>query len=44
VRDASPNRKLVHLLENLGKQTLRYRHLAMSLPGRDLLRQNSPLA
>jgi DNA-binding GntR family transcriptional regulator len=34
VRDACPNRKLVHLLENLGKQTLRYRHLAMSLPGR----------
>jgi DNA-binding GntR family transcriptional regulator len=34
VRDACPNRKLIHLLENLGKQTLRYRHLAMSLPGR----------
>lgn len=34
VRDACPNRKLVHLLESLGKQTLRYRHLAMSLPGR----------
>ena len=34
MRDACPNRKLVHLLENLSKQTLRYRHLAMSLPGR----------
>jgi DNA-binding GntR family transcriptional regulator len=34
IRDVCPNRKLVHLLENLGKQTLRYRHLAMSLPGR----------
>ena len=44
VRDACPNRKLVHLLETLGKQTLRYRHLAMSLPGRDLLRQNPQLA
>jgi len=44
VRDASPNRKLVHLLKNLGKQTLRYRHLAMLLPGRDLLRENPQLA
>jgi DNA-binding GntR family transcriptional regulator len=34
IRDVCPNRKLIHLLENLGKQTLRYRHLAMSLPGR----------
>lgn len=34
IRDACPNRRLIQLLESLGKQTLRYRHLAMSLPGR----------
>jgi len=34
IRDACPNRWLIRLLTNLGKQTLRYRHLAMSLPGR----------
>ena len=34
IREACPNRWLIKLLESLGKQTLRYRHLAMSLPGR----------
>ncbi|HET8577613.1 MAG TPA: GntR family transcriptional regulator [Methylomirabilota bacterium] len=34
IRDACPNRRLVTLLDSLGKATLRYRHLAMSLPGR----------
>jgi DNA-binding GntR family transcriptional regulator len=34
IRAACPNRWLIKLLESLGKQTLRYRHLAMSLPGR----------
>jgi DNA-binding GntR family transcriptional regulator len=34
VRLACANRRLIDLLENLGKPTLRYRYLAMSLPGR----------
>jgi DNA-binding GntR family transcriptional regulator len=34
IREACPNRRLIDLLGSLGKATLRYRHLAMSLPGR----------
>jgi DNA-binding GntR family transcriptional regulator len=34
IRAACPNRRLIDLLGSLGKATLRYRHLAMSLPGR----------
>lgn len=34
IREACPNRRLIDLLGALGKPTLRYRHLAMSLPGR----------
>lgn len=34
IREACPNRRLIALLETLGKATLRYRHLAMSLAGR----------
>jgi DNA-binding GntR family transcriptional regulator len=34
IRLACRNRRLIDLLESLGKPTLRYRHLAMSLPGR----------
>jgi DNA-binding GntR family transcriptional regulator len=34
IRDACPNRRIIELLNALGKQLLRYRHLAMSLPGR----------
>jgi DNA-binding GntR family transcriptional regulator len=34
ISDACPNRRLIQLLESLGKQMLRFRHLAMSLPGR----------
>jgi DNA-binding GntR family transcriptional regulator len=32
--DACPNRTLIQLLASLGKRTLRFRRLAMSLPGR----------
>jgi DNA-binding GntR family transcriptional regulator len=34
IREACRNRRLIDLLGTLGKPTLRYRHLAMSLPGR----------
>ena len=34
VRDACPNRRIIELLNAREKQLLRYRHLAMSLPGR----------
>jgi DNA-binding GntR family transcriptional regulator len=34
IRDACPNRPLVALIESLGRKTLRFRRLAMSLPGR----------
>lgn len=34
IRDACPNRRLIGLLESLGKQTLRFRRLAMALSGR----------
>jgi DNA-binding GntR family transcriptional regulator len=34
IRLACRNRRLIALLDSLGKPTLRYRHLAMSLPGR----------
>ncbi|MBI2526448.1 MAG: FCD domain-containing protein [Candidatus Rokubacteria bacterium] len=34
IREACPNRRLIALLDSLGKATLRYRHMAMSLPGR----------
>jgi DNA-binding GntR family transcriptional regulator len=34
IRDACPNRPLICLMESLGKRTLRFRRLAMSLPGR----------
>ncbi len=34
IRQACPNRSLIHLLESLGKRTLRFRRLAMSIPGR----------
>lgn len=34
IRKACPNRPLVSLLESLGKRTLRFRRLAMSIPGR----------
>lgn len=34
IRDACPNRRLIGLLESLGKQTLRFRRLAMALTGR----------
>jgi DNA-binding GntR family transcriptional regulator len=34
IRDACPNRPLVALIESLARKTLRFRRLAMSLPGR----------
>jgi DNA-binding GntR family transcriptional regulator len=34
IRKACPNRALINLLESLGKRTLRFRRLAMSIPGR----------
>lgn len=34
LRDACPNRTLIGLLGGLGKKTLRFRRMAMSLPGR----------
>jgi len=34
IRKACPNRPLIKLLESLGKRTLRFRRLAMSIPGR----------
>lgn len=34
IQDACPNRTLVTLMESLKKKTLRFRRLAMSLPGR----------
>jgi len=34
IQNRCPNRKLVALMGSLGKQTIRYRRLAMSLPGR----------
>ena len=34
IQSRCPNRKLVELMGSFGKQTIRYRRLAMSLPGR----------
>ena len=34
ILDASPNRRLIDFLASLGKKTLRFRHLALSISGR----------
>jgi DNA-binding GntR family transcriptional regulator len=34
LRNACPNRRVIQVLSSLGKQTLRFRRFAMSLPGR----------
>jgi DNA-binding GntR family transcriptional regulator len=34
IHEACPSRPLTDLLDSLGKRTLRFRHLAMSMPGR----------